>query len=921
MHRTDMTEEPGRTNQEKREMTGWPSRPCPAVRRALGFRRSTGLLVAGIALLLLRALIAQESFALQPRNAQGVANNRRAAGTVGRQQGAFRSEQQQEQDEEVEEVKYPKLDEMKVPSADELLHGERRDWIVFKTDEVLVCEPVYPRPNTLEKMQAAIDAYPSYGGPRDPESLKRYRERFDRLHHLEIRVPDDPQPYRLNMRYVAQIIHHEDLMLRRASMLMDEGKLDEAYELIFVVARRYPKWPGLEDRRQRLLFLEAGEDFSEGRAEKAIVTLESLFDANPNYPGLRKRLGEVTDALIAESVEQHDFRRARHFLLRLYRKDPRHAVVTGWIEKLVERATTAVDRAQQYYEQRQFAEAARKADEAAFIWPNHADLPAVANLTAVYHRVHSRFPRLKVGVVNLAGEPTPYFLPTPADRRHRELTQTDLFEISYSDDAPHFRSRLLEQWEPTDLGRRAIFTLRQTRADWEPEPLISASSVLSAIRTRLDASSPSYDERLAGYIDSVTMLSPFRFQVRFSQVPLRTEALFTFPAIGPAPAQPVSTKGVSERSDAGTEDTGGEKAAGGGNRPVWASSRLEGVVSKRFVVHERTPKQIVYRRARPQPDRAERFFVEEIIERKYPSYDKAVQGLLRGEVSMLPHVPSGVIPRLAADERFTIVQRALPVTHLILFNPNSAVLRHRELRRALAYAIDRERILRETVLGDPASQRGRLISGPFPTRGLSNLRREVPGYAYSLNVKPRPYDLTLAVSLALAAQTQLDAKLPELKLVCEPDPIVRAAARRLIDAWSQAGIKVTLLDDTAPLDLYSSDWHMLYRTVTMTDPVNQLWPLLTLEQSARVESLDFLPDWLRLELIELDKAGNWETAVALLHRLHEHLAAETQLIPLWEVDDYFVVRKNIGGYPDPPLYVYHDVERWTVTPWFEKQTP
>ena len=38
--------------------------------------------------------------------------------------------------------------------------------------------------------------------------------------------------------------------------------------------------------------------------------------------------------------------------------------------------------------------------------------------------------------------------------------------------------------------------------------------------------------------------------------------------------------------------------------------------------------------------------------------------------------------------------------------------------------------------------------------------------------------------------------------------------------------------------------------------------------------------------------------------------AEVHLIPLWEVDDVMVYRKNVRGVPDRPVEPYQRVERW-----------
>ena len=88
-----------------------------------------------------------------------------------------------------------------------------------------------------------------------------------------------------------------------------------------------------------------------------------------------------------------------------------------------------------------------------------------------------------------------------------------------------------------------------------------------------------------------------------------------------------------------------------------------------------------------------------------------------------------------------------------------------------------------------------------------------------------------------------------------------------------------------------------------------------------VESLSHLPDWLSHLLIELDNAGDWDTANRILQRLHYQLWAEVQLIPLWEINDFMVIRKNINGLSTRPLHPYQNIERWIVEPWYPNELP
>jgi hypothetical protein len=54
----------------------------------------------------------------------------------------------------------------------------------------------------------------------------------------------------------------------------------------------------------------------------------------------------------------------------------------------------------------------------------------------------------------------------------------------------------------------------------------------------------------------------------------------------------------------------------------------------------------------------------------------------------------------------------------------------------------------------------------------------------------------------------------------------------------------------------------------------------------------------------------------MMQDLHRLLWGDVYCIPLWEVDEFLVVRKNIRGFPPAPVHCYHNVDRWTVEAWY-----
>jgi hypothetical protein len=117
-------------------------------------------------------------------------------------------------------------------------------------------------------------------------------------------------------------------------------------------------------------------------------------------------------------------------------------------------------------------------------------------------------------------------------------------------------------------------------------------------------------------------------------------------------------------------------------------------------------------------------------------------------------------------------------------------------------------------------------------------------------------------------------------------------------------------------------WDIAYRKLRMEEPLIELWSFLTVNLGARLESVRTMPDWLRIELLDLDNAPDWKTAVRRLQTLHAHLYAEVAYIPLWEVDDAMILRKNVRDFPAFKFVTpYQDIERWIVQSWFPEDEP
>jgi Bacterial extracellular solute-binding proteins, family 5 Middle len=823
------------------------------------------------------------------RKSAGSAAPRKTAPAAPKSKKEADEKDEAEQQKKLHELKanmhLPRLAELQVPTVQQL-RTSPVDWLVLKgldksadkvnkpvdngRQMVIVVKQVFPRPDTLRKLQAALDELRTQpAGETAAERDKRAAQRKE-LSTLVVTLPGETEGelYEIPTNVIDYIIYHEDLIVRRAALLIDASKFREAYELLFALNRQARDWPGIREQTKRLEFLEGTRALEVGDPESALTSLTNLELEDRDYRGLQQRLGEAVDKLIIRSQEAGVYRESRHFLQRLSSLEPRHPIVEKWTRALGEEAQKLMESADASARAGRQAEAVSHIERAALVWPS------APGLREEHRRLSSRYQRLSVGVLDLPRAPVDGWISSPLlslpENREKRLNQFDLFEVDRIDDTTHYRSRLIEQWEPTDLGRRANFTLKSTRSRWESRNRLTSTETLTAIEARMDRASPVYDERFASVVDGLHLRSPFDFEVHFTRAPPRIELLFRFP---------VTAANASQ----------GER-----------------ILSRRFARAGTTDSEAVFRRVLPEADGSTEYHVAEIVEHRYESPDRAIQGLMRGEISMLADLPPWAVSVVRNDQRFFVINYALPTTHVLQFNPQSEPLRSRELRLAMAYSIETPQLLSGVVLHDPSTQFGRPVTAPFATTS----------YAYNSLVAPREANLGMAASLHVAAVKRLKSE-PVLRVVCDPGPLARPAMEQIIKGWKRVGIQAELVPAQP-----GAKWDVAYRTLRLEEPLADLWSFLTTGSGTRLEDLRHLPDWMREELLALDNVSDWKSVVTRLQQLQAHLFAEVECIPLWEVDDVIVLRKNIRDFPAVKFVnAYQNVERWIVQPWFSEDVP
>ncbi|QDT37774.1 ABC transporter substrate-binding protein [Stratiformator vulcanicus] len=768
---------------------------------------------------------------------------------------------QEDADSEAQQSELPKFDELELPPTEKLLSNERRDWIVLKSGRVLVAEPVYPRPNTLEELKVAADKVRANPRLRVTDAG---REEIRNNSNIAVILPGSGEvaEYLLPVARVEQVLHHEDLMLRRAQALLAEPtreSIREAFELLFVLGRRTPDWPGLTALEEQVLIAEARVMLEDGRPSEALIRAEDLYARNPNAMGLEKLADEIATKILDSAIAANEYRRARYYLARLSSTWEVLPAVRRISANLIQKSEGYRDAAIAADDAGDHAKAAAQIELAALSWPR---LDEVAEM---HRRLTTRFQRLRVAVPRLSAGSNRRFVLDNADIRVHRLTQVPVFEVIRLEGQPIFRSKLLDNWLPTDLGRKAVFKFRSTTAAWSAHEPMTAGEAWQAVAKLVAPSARAEDTRFAAAVSLVRTQGKRELELGFTRIPLSTEALMS-PRRG---------------------------------------TRSGGQLSKSaFREFERSRQSARYGRVRIEPDNARTFHVAEVTEAAFPSFADAAQAFDRDEVDAISNVPPWALARYQDDESCTVSKSDVPDVHFLQFNPRSPRLKSPELRRALIYALDRPRMGRE-ILG-----RG---------RDSNSIRTAVAPYSRSsiaadIRIEPRPYDRLLALSLSLSVKSSRPDDKVRLVLV-RPDvaPIVEIV-EQVAEAWNFLGVDLEIVDDTTLLEIDSAEWDIVYRCLPIVDPVSELSSLLSLDPQVRLKSLMPLSDRLRQALLRLERASDPDSALQVAKEVHQLMYHEVPLIPLFETDHYWIYSRRLRNRPERSVDFYQDLDRWELRP-------
>ncbi|MCS6852103.1 MAG: ABC transporter substrate-binding protein [Gemmataceae bacterium] len=527
--------------------------------------------------------------------------------------------------------------------------------------------------------------------------------------------------------------------------------------------------------------------------------------------------------------------------------------------------------------------------------------PRLPGLREAYDRLSETYPVVLVGMAQLPEHLSPALARTDADRWASDLIFEGLVK-------PVHDPLVGQRWEPALAARlpepqplaREFHVV--AGACWSDGQPVTAHDVRRTIQMRKSPSWLGRPPEWCDWLGEARVLEPLRLEIRFQRGFIEPLALLTFPIL---PAHRIRQIDDHRLDD---EPVGSGPYQFAGRRSETNPVRESAVFQANPYYAGRAGKQ-------GRPRLREVRFVR--------SLDPRAE-FQTGRLHLLLDIPTQKLQSLLSPEAgldnvaiHTLRRRRV---WFLAVNHRRTVLQNPDLRRAIALAIDREKLLADSFRApDQPEKFHRWLNGPFP-RGSwpahPDLDRDDPNSAYY------PYQPARAKALAQqarAAGTRLSLRFPS------DDGRVRQAMEYLrSQVETHTGIELELRPRT-PRQLRQEvemehDFDLAYWWWDFEDETYSLWPLFdprATDRGGRNVLGYTADDQLQALFRRALEHRQFSVVRGLMHEIHAHLFEKMPLIPLWELDFHLAMSKDLHTVPAPehldPLRPFAQIDEWRLT--------
>ena len=535
----------------------------------------------------------------------------------------------------------------------------------------------------------------------------------------------------------------------------------------------------------------------------------------------------------------------------------------------------------------------RQAEE---VYPTH---PRLRGLSLEIEESH---PTLRVGVRELPIYLSPALAWTEPERQAVEMLFEGLVKLSPEPGGGRYRPALAQgRPQIIPLGREFTLPQRAFWSDSDQRPVTAADvqSTVQLLRSR------DWGGRNTAWADDLfedaLVTDPFHVRLTLRRGYLSPLSLMDFKIL------PSQTLQKADDKDFATKPIGS-----GPFRYVGQASDARGRPYARFLANP-------YYSGRPGHTGLPRIQEIQFFETQDP-----VKDFKEGKLDLVFNLPSSKVKEVAAVANVT-VPAPLPNRRIyfLAINQRHAALADAHLRRALAFAVNRQELLDKCFRAGLEAGVHRALNGPYP----------LGSWACNPIVEPKFLD---DAGKAKAQLAQLKNKNVRLTLKYpSDDPQASAAMEYLVKQ-----VKNTLGIDITPRGLTSrklhedvegdQDFELAYYWYDYPDQTYWLWPLLD-PRSSRKGGRNYLGtrSGSTLEKLFREALGHRDfdrvrTVTQTIHRVF--VLEEMPFIPLWQLDRFLAVHNDLRLHdgtrdvlleartpaPLDPLRLFSTVEYWRV---------
>ncbi len=700
-------------------------------------------------------------------------------------------------------------------------------------------------------------AFPNRQVPKNPEPTEK-------IPVVLMKFPE--RRYEIGWKSIAKIELFEDMVMDDAQQKLKDKDFIGAFQNLSFMMRAYPSYPRLKELRQDFLWSSLTSSFQVGQLEQTLSAIEELRKIAPTFREKETltAMNRIARTLVERLEKKGELSSARSLLTRLMNTYGDIDVVKEWKQKIENQARAKQAEAEEHFKNKRYRDAQRAASVSLTMFP---DLDASRQLLQEINKI---YPLVRVGVMQRCGKKLdPSSLVDWAGRRSGILSYQPLYFFRETGTEGGNYLFSLGSYSLADDRKQLMMTV-----DPKIQKSMDAFGLAQILVQKANPESEQYDPSWAAIFSSVEAAGGTQLTINLQSPNVLPHALLQW-SLPDDPALPGALPGPY------APPTIKDNEASFKLRPAAQNSGL--------------PK--------------------EIVEIFYTDPKEAVNDLMRGDLDMIDQLYPSDARKLASEPRLQTMSYALPSTHMLIPLSKHEYLVKEKFRRALMYATNRQEMLQGELLKSSDPLDGRLVSGPFP---LGQGESDPLAYAVDKTIEPIDYNPQLAKLLVLITEKELEAVAvkagkpkPELKklIVGVPDfEFARVAVQAMIQQWEIIGIPAE--SKVLPTDIDSEslkDCDLIYVMTTMWEPATDIERLLGGKGMAASDN-PFVVQGLE----RIRSARNWKEVRTAMQDMHRIVNYNLPLLPLWQVTDRFVVRKNIEGVTNHPIMLYQNIKNWRI---------